>query len=699
MRVAVYLPGVSETKTQNVALSASLRVGGERNNFNFDLASKHPQRYANSLTVPELVSLLQHLDMQYHNAGGSPVADDSYDTLRDVLSLRAPNHPYLKHVGSPYYVSQVKDRVSLPYYMPSLSKIKPNTPEATRWYAAAPKVKQWLVSDKLDGVSLLLVYSRGSVSAFTRGDGSVGQDVTAIVPHLRGIPPAASVAGKLVVRGEVIIKRAIFETKYAKHSSEPTIGQGTYATGRNMVVGLVNRITSHDSLKDLQFVAYELIDPAQQKPSDQMAYLKELGFMVVAHKVINAISDEALSRMLESRRVKCPFDVDGLVVARDVPYIRTNSDRPIYAMAFKDNSLMDQKYATVKDVVWEITRTGLLAPRVIVNTINLGGANITAFTAFNAFFIEHGYAYKDRNLPANAGKKFPIGPGAKILGVRSGEVIPYIVKVVTPASEPKMPDFAYTYDANGINISPVVGGGSNHRRQQSINVFLHFFRTIGALNVGEGFVSKAIDAGYTQMPALLRLSAADYASKFGLSPLMANKLYNSIHGALDQADLALLGDATGIFGRGVGRTKLTDLLAAIPNLMGIPIESALDINRLSGRIVALPGFSTTTATQIITALPRFKKFVQAANLKSTVTAPKPAATSELQDIKVVFSKVRDKATEADITARGGQVVNSVRDGVTHLIVGALDNESTKIDKARDRGIQILTLAQFRSRYL
>jgi NAD-dependent DNA ligase len=238
--------------------------------------------------------------------------------------------------------------------MGSMDKIKPDTAALANWCA---KYKgPYVLSCKLDGVSGLYTTEGATPKLYTRGDGKVGQDISHLIPHLR-LPKTKDI----VIRGEFIIPKQIFETKY----------KAKFANPRNMVSGIVNHKTISAAVNDLHFVAYEVIKP-DRKPSEQFAFLSTLDVEVVLHKFESTLTNDLLSQTLIDWRQNYSYEIDGVIVVDDAKYDRKIGN-PDYAFAFK-MVLSDQiAEAKVVDVIWTPSKDGYLKPRVQIEPINLGG--------------------------------------------------------------------------------------------------------------------------------------------------------------------------------------------------------------------------------------------------------------------------------------------------------------------------------------
>jgi NAD-dependent DNA ligase len=262
------------------------------------------------------------------------------------------------------------------------------------------------MSCKLDGVSGLYSTENGELKLYTRGDGTVGQDISHFLPYLK-LPKVDNT----VVRGEFIMTKAIFNAKYKDHFANP----------RNLIAGTINRLTVNDVIYDIHFVAYEVLVPSLS-PSAQMAFLQNNGFNAVRNGVRPDKTNELLSWLLVLWRGDYEYEIDGVIVTNDKIYPRKVGN-PDHSFAFK-MVLSDQMAETkVVDVHWTASKDGYLKPRVQIEPVHLSGVKIEFATGFNGAFIRNNR----------------IGVGALINIIRSGDVIPYIKDVITPADEGKMP--------------------------------------------------------------------------------------------------------------------------------------------------------------------------------------------------------------------------------------------------------------------
>jgi len=219
-----------------------------------------------NLSEKDIAHMITVSNDAYYNTQTSLMSDNEYDIVKEYMENKYPKNEVLQDIGAPVD----KNKVTLPYEMASMDKIKPDTNALTTW---SNKYKGgYVLSCKLDGVSGMYSTEGEVPKLYTRGNGKVGQDVT----HLLRVLNLPETKG-YVVRGEFIIPKAVFDAKYKDRFANP----------RNLVSGIVNSKTMDDKTKDLHFVAYEVIKPSM-KPSEQMAKLAELGHEVVQNKSTNA---------------------------------------------------------------------------------------------------------------------------------------------------------------------------------------------------------------------------------------------------------------------------------------------------------------------------------------------------------------------------------------------------------------------------
>jgi len=611
-----------------------------------------------SLKEKELEKMIVRANDAYYNGEAPLLTDNEYDILKEFVEKKFPKNAVVKEVGAPVE----KNKVTLPYHMASMDKIKPDTGALNSWKA---KYKgPYVTSCKLDGVSGMYSTEQKDAKLYTRGNGKIGQDITHLIKHMN-FPKIPGI----VVRGEFIIPKAVFDSKYKEQFANP----------RNLVSGIVNRQTMDAKIKDLHFVAYEVIKP-ELKPSEQMAFLKENGFETVMNKSLPEITNDILSETLMKLRKDYEYEIDGIIVSNDAVYPRTDKN-PAHAFAFK-MVLSDQvAEAKVVDVIWNASKDGYLKPRVRIEPIRLAGVTIEYATGFNASFIES--------------KK--IGIGAIIKIIRSGDVIPHIQEVITPAEKAKMPDVKYGWNSTHVDI--VLENKSEDSTVLQKNV-TGFFKGIEVDGLSGGNITKIINAGFDTVPKIVKMTKADFLTIDGFKEKMAVKLSDGIREKLSEASLLTIMSASNIFGRGFSDKKIELIL----NELGPAILTSDDSDEKKVKAIeGLKGMSTKTAESFIENIPEFLEFLEECGLESKLDTVKkqktPDKTHALFGKSVVLSGTRDKELEKRLKEVGAIMGSSVSKNTFAVITPDTDSDTGKVAKAKELNILVITPEEFMRKYI
>lgn len=640
--------------------------------MNFTALIKKPRAVAEALTVKDLVLMATELDRLYHESDNSPVPDEVYDILVKVIKERSPNNPYLKKIGSKA-LGGVKVKLNTP--MPSLDKVFPGTKELTKFLSTG---ERYVLTDKKDGQSLTLGYPNGELKyARTRGDGTIGQDVSGICEAL-GVPH--SVGKPMEVRVEFILSKAKFLKKYKGKDVEGR----KYKVARNMAAGLSKRNKPSQFVKDVDVMAFEILSGyGSNKPqSAQLSILKKLGFNVVPNKIITGLDERKLVAYYNERRAAAHYEIDGIVVAKDVPY-KHSADNPKHAKAFKINSLESAQVTKVIDIEWKQSRHNKLVPTIWIEPIEINGVEVNKVTGHNWFFIQNGFRYKDR---ANKPPVRAINIGSEVRVLRRGDVIPHVEEVTRPARKASTPQ--QDYKINGVDAVAVDKDASKERQ------ILHFFTTMKVEGIKLGTIRKLETVGLNTISKIMKASTADFVKADGIQQASANRLYQGIQAIKNNgASFAQLGAASGSFGQKIGETKLQAVYEHYPRIMS---WGEKDTDWLTSKLEEVAGLNLLAAT-IARKLPYFIRFLERNGLH--IVAPKVVAKTgnKMQDKKVLFTSVRDDEIKNWIIANGGKIASTVNQA-SILIVKDIGATNNKIEYARQNSIPIFTVSGFRKKY-
>ena len=611
------------------------------------------------LSEEKYVTLIKKANDTYYN--NKPLmSDNEFDIVKEYFEKKYPNNPVLNNIGAPI----TKNKVTLPYNMPSMDKIKPDTDALDKWMKKY--TGNYVLSCKLDGVSGMYTTKNNTRKLYTRGDGSIGQDITHILPALN-LPKRENI----VVRGEFIISKTNFEEKYKTR----------FANSRNLVSGIINSKTVDNKINDVDFVAYEVITPVLP-PIDQMKLLEEYGFITVRNLQMTSLTNDMLSQLLIDWRRNYEYEIDGIIVSDNKKYAR-NEKNPEHSFAFK-MVLSDQvAESKVVDVIWNASKDGYLKPRVRIEPINIGGVKIEYATGFNGKFIENN----------------KIGIGAVIQIIRSGDVIPYIKSITTEAETAKMPNMPYHW--NETNVDIVLDNIDDDVTVKEKNI-TSFFVGINVVGLSTGNVKRLMNAGYDSIVKIIHMKKEEYEGIDGFQSTMINKIYNGIKDRLNKSTLVEIVTASNMLGRGIGKKKLEPIFEMYPNLFTLLISN----EELKVMLLSVNGIGDENAKSIVENMKKMKAFLVDANLihklcNQSTQHPKSIVQSNhiLHGKNIVMTKVRDANIISALEEYGGKLENSITKNTFALITKSHDDISSKTKKANELGIQIMTPTEFSAKYL
>ena len=649
---------------------------------------KKGAKYLDGLDKAVLKKALQYaVDLYYNEPEKVFLSDNEFDVVKEYYDKKF--EPFVE-IGAP--IKQDKAKVTLPYPMPSMDKIKPSTGALDKWLAKYNDPSDYVISGKLDGISGLYVVKtkngKTEKRLYTRGDGEVGQDISGLIPYLK-LPVIAS---EVVIRGEFIISKKNFEEHFKSTGAK---------NARNTVSGIIGRKTvKPEEVKLVDFVAYELMKP-EMKISEQLEYISKLtDSNVVKHKKVKKLTNSELSDELVDFRSNYKYETDGIIVAHDKLYKVRKNKNPEHAFAFKMVVSDQVVEAKVVDVIWTPSKDGYLKPRVRIEPVDIGGVTIEYATGFNAAFIE----------------KNKIGVGALIQLVRSGDVIPDIKKVVVPAAEPLMPDVPYVWGKTHVDIMLAEENKTKDPIVKAKNI-TGFFRVLETEGLSSGTVDKLIAAGYDDVCRIIRITKEDLLKLDGFKEKRAAKIYSAIGAALEKASPILLMKASNVFGRGFGERRLEPIFEKYPDIL---VSKNTDAEKVK-KVATVPGIATLTASVFVEKIPKFMAFIKKCGLedrfiksskkgKEDKKGPKEKAMMIVPEKKgdpshalygknIMFTGFRPKELMASLKDVGAKIGSSVTKNTFVLVVKDADEDSGKVSKAKELGVPVMVVDKFREKYM
>jgi DNA ligase (NAD+) len=669
------------------------------------------------------------LEMMHRKANkayreGDPImTDTAFDVLDEYLKEKFPQSKVHQTVGA----KTKRVEVDLPYTLFSMNKVKPGQGKLEAWKKkySGP----YVVSAKLDGASALYIVGPDGAQLLTHGEvkkgdtSQKGGDVSHLIPKMGlapstlFLPPEVRQAGlgpneRMMIRGEIVLDRKAFEEKYSD----------TYANPRNMVAGLINALDEGkhgERQKDLEFVAFEVIEPIGLKPSLQLSMLepfkKQLGISVVKHDTIEKpeqLTEEYLSKEFVDLRENHPYECDGVIVVDDKVYARKNQN-PDHALAFKMIVEDQMAEATIRDISWRVSKDGYIKPTVHVNPVKVPGATIRKITGHDAKTIQS--------------KR--LGPGATVVILRRGDVIPHVEKVKTPASEEAMKEAwwkgPYEWSESGVDIrlpAEAMLDEEWNTEMRFANV-KRFFDTIKAKGLGEKAVRKLFDEGYDTVAKIATATPQELTRIEGFQATSARNIVEGVQKAIADASAQKLMVGSNLFGRGTGRDITANILKKFPNVLHFQTEDPVIAKRLENGISAIKGISQQRALQFVAALPKFREFLkplrpdlveawEPAKALATATpgtspakssgaaAPKPTQPNHpLAGKEVVTTGIKVDQVEPLLETVGATIGNGVKAETAVVVVRDDPTYSSgKTKKAEKLNIPMMTIDEFTSKY-
>jgi NAD-dependent DNA ligase len=620
------------------------------------------------LDADSIAKVIEYIDDKYYNQGEPLVSDDLYDVIREHLKTLNAKHPLVLKIGAAIALNDNR-KEKLPYYMGSMDKIKSdNTALDTfrnKFFGG------YIFADKLDGNSALLYCKGGKKQLFSRGNGIEGQNISHLIDVIQGIPDLDALMkshNEVTIRGELIINKEDFDN---------VKDQG--ANARNMVAGLVNAKRPNPGLvKYVQFVAYTLITPIM-KPSEQYMWLYKHAFRNVHNLCINSdkCSFQQMSEFLMERRNKSPYEIDGIIVTHDDVYKVEVGKNPSYAFAFKNIITQDTAEVVVTNVEWNISKDGYIKPVVEFSPVRLAGVVIKRATGFHGQYI---YSNK-------------IGPGARVIITRSGDVIPYIVKILKPADSGSalMPEVPYEWNDTCKEL--IVQGANEEVDFKQVE---NFFTKIKIRGMSSATIRKFYDNGL-DTPAKVLNAAQSVLSEI-VGDKVGAKIAQGIAEVKKDLDCVALMDASNMFGRGFGEKRLKVIVDAFPKI-------AVDKKFVPSKedLLDVPGISDITAEKFIFGLQRYRLFISDSKIECSYSKDQEKQAKRVGDKMkgqvVLFTGFRDKDLSKIVVEQGGDIVESFTKKVTLVVAKDITQESGKVKQAKAANIRVMTTDQFRKTLL
>lgn len=646
--------------------------------------------------IDELTDRLKDAGYRYYVLDDPTMEDFEYDRLYRELEDLERAHPEYARADSPTkrvggeILSQF-EKVTHPVPLMSLQDVfsMEELNDFLSKTVAAEGDASFSVEPKIDGLSVALEYVNGQfVRGATRGDGTVGEDVTENLKTIRSIPMTIEGAPpRLIVRGEVFMPKKSFEKLNARQEEQ---GKPLFANPRNAAAGSLRQLDPKIAAKrglDIYVFNVQLAEGVEFTGHTQsLDYLSSLKFKVIPHKLLKSVEDiDAEVLAINEHRDKLICDIDGAVIKVDNLAQRerlgVTAKFPKWAAAYKYPP--EIKPTVVEDIVVQVGRTGVLTPKAVVRPVRLAGTTVTNATLHNQDFIsQRDIRIGDTVLIRKAGEIIP-----EILEVdlskRPADAVPYRLPQRCPVC-----GAAVEQDEDGAFLRCT---GAECPAQLSRNI-AHFVSrdAMDIDGLGSAIVEALIQKGLIHSPAdIYYLTLEDVGSLWKSGTTAAKKLLAAIAASKEQ-DVSRLIYALGIRQVGAKTGKvLASAFGSLDALMAASVEELTGIPDV-GAVTAESIYDWFRQEQSIHMVERLRQAGVNFESRRVVTDARFAGKTFV--LTGALSKfTREEATEK-IELLGGKASGSVSKKTSFVVVG--ENAGSKERKARELGIPILTEDEF-----
>ena len=639
--------------------------------------------------MKELVELLNRYATEYYTSDNPSVSDSEYDRLyRELVELEKA-HPDQVLPESPTHRVGGKildgfEKYSHQYPLYSLQDAF-SREELDAFDARVRKELDdvtYICELKIDGLSISLTYEQGLfVAGATRGDGSIGENITENLKRVKDIPLTLPEKLDITVRGECYMPRASFDQV---NQSRQENGEPEFANPRNAAAGTLRQLdTAVVAKRNLATFLYQEASPSTRDSQEKvLEHLEQLGFVVNPRCLLAHSMDEVWDFVQEvgQERDQLPYDIDGVVIkVNDLAgqeQLGFTVKAPKWAVAYKFPA--EEKEAKLLSVDWTVGRTGVVTPTANLSPVQLAGTTVSRATLHNVDYI----AEKD------------IRKNDTVIVYKAGDIIPAVLRVVESkrVSEEKLdiPTNCPSCDNKLLHFEDEVALRCiNPRCPAQIKEGLTHFASRDAMNIsglGPSVVEKLFDAQLVKDVAdIYRLTVEDFLLLEGIKEKSAQKLYQAIQASKENSAEKLL------FGLGIRHvgSKASQLLLqnfhSVEALAQANPEEVASIESL-GSVIAqsLQSYFETEGAKIL--LSELKELGVNLDYKGQVIA----ADAALSGLTVVLTGKLERLTRSEAKSKlenlGAKVTGSVSKKTDLVVAGA--DAGSKLQKAQELGIEI-----------
>lgn len=637
----------------------------------------------------ELVALLNRYATEYYTSDNPSVSDSEYDRLyRELVELEIA-YPDQVLADSPTHrvggkVLDGFEKYSHQYPLYSLQDAF-SREELEAFDARVRKEvvhPTYICELKIDGLSISLTYEKGIlVAGATRGDGSVGENITENLKRVKDIPLTLPEELDITVRGECYMPRASFDQV---NQARQENGEPEFANPRNAAAGTLRQLdTAVVAKRNLATFLYQEASPSTRDSQEKvLKHLEQLGFVVNPKRILAENIDEIWHFIQEvgQERDNLPYDIDGVVIkVNDLASqeeLGFTVKAPKWAVAYKFPA--EEKEAQLLSVDWTVGRTGVVTPTANLTPVQLAGTTVSRATLHNVDYIAEKDIRKDDT----------------VIVYKAGDIIPAVLRVVESkrVSEEKLdiPTNCPSCDSDLLHFEDEVALRCiNPRCPAQIMEGLIHFASRDAMNItglGPSVVEKLFSANLVKDVAdIYRLQEEDFLLLEGVKEKSASKLYQAIQASKENSAEKLL------FGLGIRHvgSKVSQLLLqhfhSIENLAQADPEEVASIESLGGVIAkSLQTYFATEGSEILL------RELKEAGVNLDYKGQTVVADAALSGLTVVLTgkleRLKRSEAKSKLESLGAKVTGSVSKKTDLVIAGA--DAGSKLQKAQELGIEV-----------
>mgnify|MGYP000892305340 FL=1 len=637
----------------------------------------------------ELVALLNRYATEYYTSDNPSVSDSEYDRLyRELVELEAtypdqvladsPTHRVggkvldgFEKYSHQYPLYSLQDAFSREELEAFDARVRKELPQPT-----------YICELKIDGLSISLTYEKGIlVVGATRGDGSVGENITENLKRVKDIPLTLPEELDITVRGECYMPRTSFDQV---NQARQENGEPEFANPRNAAAGTLRQLDTAVVVKrNLATFLYQEASPSTRDSQEKvLEHLEQLGFVVNPKRILAESMDEIWNFIQEvgQEREKLPYDIDGVVIkVNDLAgqeELGFTVKAPKWAVAYKFPA--EEKEAQLLSVDWTVGRTGVVTPTANLTPVQLAGTTVSRATLHNVDYIAEKDIRKDDT----------------VIVYKAGDIIPAVLRVVESkrVSEEKLdiPTNCPSCDSQLLHFEDEVALRCiNPRCPAQIMEGLIHFASRDAMNItglGPSIVEKLFAANLVKDVAdIYRLKEDEFLLLEGVKEKSASKLYQAIQASKENSAEKLL------FGLGIRHvgSKASQLLLqhfhSIENLAQADPEEVASIESL-GSVIAqsLQTYFATEGSKIL--LDELKE----AGVNLDYKGQTVVADAALSGLTVVLTgkleRLKRSEAKSKLESLGAKVTGSVSKKTDLVVAGA--DAGSKLQKAQELGIEV-----------